>query len=62
MHITHLKQDACFPAPHSGVSARSGGIDVPSSKLEAVYCVLVVATAVIVGIVKCAQCGPVMRD
>jgi hypothetical protein len=35
---------------------------VPSSKLEAVYCVLIVATAVIVGIMKCAQCGPVFRD
>jgi hypothetical protein len=35
---------------------------VPSSKLEAVYCVLIVATAVIVGIMKCSQCGPVIRD
>jgi len=35
---------------------------VPSSKLEAVYCVLIVATAVIVGIMKCAQCGPVIRE
>lgn len=35
---------------------------MPSSKLEAVYCVLIVATAVIVGIMKCAQCDPVMRD
>ena len=60
--ITHLKRGLRFPALHYGVSALSGGIHVPSSKLEAIYCVLVVATAVIVGIVKCAQCGPILRD
>ncbi|NYE28610.1 hypothetical protein HDE78_001566 [Rhodanobacter sp. K2T2] len=28
-----------------------------SSKLDTVYCILVVATAVLVGIIKCTSCG-----
>jgi ribosomal protein L37AE/L43A len=28
-----------------------------SSKLDTVYCILVVATAVLIGIIKCTDCG-----
>ena len=31
--------------------------DDMNRKLDAVYCILVVATAVLVGIVKCTNCG-----
>ncbi len=32
--------------------------DVTRGKFDAIYCVLVVAAAVLVGIVKCTTCGP----
>jgi hypothetical protein len=28
-----------------------------SGKLDTVYCILVVATAVLIGIIKCTNCG-----
>lgn len=44
----------------SGRSASQRSPCVPedmSSKLDTVYCILVVATAVLVGIIKCTSCG-----
>lgn len=44
----------------SGRSASQRSQRVPddmSGKLDTVYCILVVATAVLVGIVKCTHCG-----
>jgi len=57
-HITHVKSVTFGFA--SGRSASKRSLWVPddmSSKLDTVYCILVVATAVLVGIIKCTSCG-----
>lgn len=44
-------------APHCSV--RYGYLDNMNGKIDTVYCILVVATAVLVGIVKCTSCSSI---
>lgn len=58
IHITHLKSVVFGFA--SGRSASQRSLWVPddmNGKLDTVYCILVVATAVLVGIIKCTYCS-----
>jgi len=58
IHITHLKSVTFGFASGRSASQRSLWLpDDMSSKLDTVYCILVVATAVLVGIIKCTKCG-----
>lgn len=58
IHITHLKSVVFGFA--SGRSASQPSLWIPddmNGKLDRVYCILVAATAVLVGIIKCTSCG-----
>jgi hypothetical protein len=58
IHITHVKPVVIGFAFGRSASQRSLWVpDDMSGKLDTVYCVLVVATAVLVGILKCTNCG-----
>jgi hypothetical protein len=58
IHITHLKSVNFGFAPERSASQRSLWVpDDMSSKLDTVYCILAVATAVLIGIIKCNSCG-----
>jgi hypothetical protein len=58
IHITHVKPLVFGFALERSASQRSLWVlDDMSGKIDTVYCVLVVATAVLVGIVKCTRCG-----
>lgn len=58
IQITHLKSLTFGFASGRSASQRSlWAPDDMSSKLDTVYCILVVATAVLVGIIKCTSCG-----
>jgi len=60
IHITHLKSVNFGFASGRSASQRSPWVsDDMNGKLDTVYCVLVVATAVLVGIIKCTSCGSV---
>ncbi len=57
-HITHVKSLVIGFASGRSASQRSQRVpDDMSGKIDTVYCILVVATAVLVGIVKCPHCG-----
>lgn len=58
IHITSVKSTVIGFASERSASQRSQRVpDDMSGKLDTVYCILVVATAVLVGIVKCTHCG-----
>lgn len=57
IHITHVKSVVIGFAFGRFASQRSPWVpNDMSSKLDTVYCVLVVAVAVLVGIAKCTNC------
>ena len=57
-HITPVKSVVIGFAHGRSASQRSPWVpDDMNGKLDTVYCILVVATAVLVGIVKCTHCG-----
>lgn len=57
IHITPVKSVVIgFALGRSASQRPPWGIDDMSGKLDTVYCVLVVAAAVLVGIVKCTSC------
>jgi len=57
IHITHVKSMVIGFASGRSVLQRSLWVpDDMNGKLDTVYCILVVATAVLVGIVKCTNC------
>jgi hypothetical protein len=57
-HITHVKPVVIGFASGRSASQRSQRVsDDMSGKIDTVYCILVVATAVLVGIIKCTNCG-----
>jgi len=58
IHITHLKSVTFGFASGRSATQRSSWVpDDMNSKLDTVYCILVVATAVLVGIIKCTSCN-----
>lgn len=57
-HITHMKSLVFGFAFGRSASQRSRWISHDMrGKLDTIYCVLVVATAVLVGIIKCTNCS-----
>jgi hypothetical protein len=56
--ITHLKSLTFGFASERSASQRSPWVpDDMNGKLDTIYCILVVATAVLVGIIKCTSCA-----
>jgi hypothetical protein len=59
-HITHVKPVVIgFAFERAALQRSLRELHDMSGKIDTVYCILVVATAVLVGIVKCTSCSSI---